>query len=61
MNDCKKANEVSMLIKLIVVNSQLVVRCKSKITHCSADSMLSEYIATVTLDDGKKISIDEVL
>ena len=34
---------------------------KSKITHCSADSMLSEYVATITPDDGKKTSIDEVL
>ena len=61
MNDCKNANEVSMLLKLIVVNSQRVVRYKSKITNCSADLTLSEYIATVTLDDGNKISINEVL
>ena len=61
MNDCKNANEVSMLLKLIVVNSQHVVRYKSKITHCSADSTLSEYIAIITLDDGKKNSIDEAL
>ena len=61
MNDCKNANEVSMLLKLIVVNSQHVVRYKSKITNCSADLTLSEYIATITLDDGNKISINEVL
>ena len=61
MNDCKNANEVSMLLKLIVVNSQRVVRYKSKITNCSADLTLSEYIATITLDDGNKISINEVL
>ena len=61
MNDCKNANKVSMLLKLIVVNSQHVITYKSKITHCSADSMLSEYIATITLDDGKKNSVDEVL
>ena len=61
MNDCKNANDVSMLLKLIVVNSQHVVRYKSKITHCSADSTLSEYIATITLDDGNKNSIDEAL
>ena len=61
MNDCKNANDVSMLLKLIVVNSQHVVRYKSKITHCSADSTLSEYLATVTLDDGNKNSIDEAL
>ena len=60
MNDCKNANDVSMLLKLIVVNSQHVVRCKSKITHCSANSTLSEYIAAITLEDGKKNSIDEV-
>ena len=50
-----------MLLKLIVVNSQHVVRYKSKITNCSADLTLSEYIATITLDDGNKISINEVL
>ena len=61
MNDCKNANEVSMLLKLIVVNSQHVVRYKSKITNCSSDLTLSEYIATITLDDGNKISINEVL
>ena len=61
MNDCKNANDVSMLLKLIVVNSQHVVRYKSKITNCSADSTLSEYIATITLDDGNKNSIDEAL
>ena len=61
MNDCKNANEVSMLLKLVVVNSQRVVRYKSKITNCSADLTLSEYIATITLDDGNKISINEVL
>ena len=61
MNDCKNANEVSMLLKLIVVNSQRVVRYKSKITNCSADLTLSEYIATITLDDGNKILINEVL
>ena len=61
MNDCKNANEVSMLLKLIVVNSQHVVRYKSKITNCSADLTLSDYIATITLDDGNKISINEVL
>ena len=61
MNDCKNANDVSMLLKLIVINSQHVVGYKSKITHCSADFTLSEYITTITLDDGKKISVDEVL
>ena len=61
MNDCKNANDVSMLLKLIVLNSQHVVRYKSKITHCSAESTLSEYIATITLDDGNKSWIDEVL
>ena len=61
MNDCKNANDVGMLLKLIVVNSQHVERCKSKITHCSADSTFSEYVATITLDDGNKNSIDEVL
>ena len=61
MNDYKNANKVSMLLKLIVVNSQHVVRYKSKFTHCSADSTLSEYIATITLDDVEKKSIDEVL
>ena len=60
MNDCKNATEAGWLLKLIVVNSQHVVRYKSKIIHCSADSTLSESIATITLDDGKKISIDEV-
>ena len=50
-----------MLLKLIVVNSQHVVRYKSKITNCSADFTLSQYIATITLDDGNKISINEVL
>ena len=60
MNDCKNATEAGWLLKLIFVNSQHVVRYKSKITHCSADSTLSESIATITLDDGKKISIDEV-
>ena len=61
MNDYKNANKVSMLLQLIVVNSQHVVRYKSKFTHCSADSTLSEYIATITLDNVEKKSIDEVL
>ena len=61
MNDCINANEVSMLLKLIVVNSQHLVKYQSKNTNCSTDSMLSEYIATITIDDGKKNSIDEVL
>ena len=55
MNGCKNVNEAS------IVNSQHVVRYKSKITHCPVDSILSEYIATITLDDVKKSSIDEVL
>ena len=40
---------------------QHIIRCKSKISNWSTDSMLSEYIATITLDDGKKNSTDEVL
>ena len=61
MNDCKNANEATVLLKLIVVNLQHIIRCKSKISNCSTDSLLSEYIATITLDDGKKNSTDKVL
>ena len=55
MNDYKNVNKVNMLLKLIVVNSQHVVKYKSKITHCSTGFTLSEYTATINLDDGKKI------
>ena len=50
-----------MLLKLSVVNSQHLVKYKSKITYCNVESTLSDYVTSLTLDDGEKITIDEVL
>ena len=49
-----------MLIKLIVADSNHFIRYKCKITHC-VDSLTSEYISTIVLDDNEKLSINEVL
>ena len=49
--------EAKMLIKLIVIDSNHFIKCKSKITRC----LDSEYILMIVLDDNEKLSIKQVL
>ena len=53
--------EAKMLIKLVVVDSNDLIRYKCKIAHCLDFQTLSEYISTIALDNNQKLSMNEVL
>ena len=53
--------EAKMLIKLVVVDSNDLIRYKCKIAHCLDFQTLSEYISTIALDNNEKLSMNEVL
>ena len=52
--------EAKMLIKLVLVDSNDLIRYKCKIAHC-LDSQTSEYISTTALDNNEKLLLNEVL
>ena len=53
--------EAKMLIKLVLVDSNDLIRYKCKIAHCLDSQTLSEYISTTALDNNEKLLLNEVL